>query len=60
MSLPVISPEIREAIEQFERAVARLALAPELSTRDADIEEAELALEQKRHTLYKKIKSHSK
>jgi hypothetical protein len=60
MTLPIISPEIRYALGNFERAVEKLAVERELSSRDADIEECEMELEQKRHTLYAKIKSHCK
>jgi hypothetical protein len=60
MSLPVISPEIRDAIGRFERAVEKLAVERELSTREADIEECEMEREQKLYALYAKIKSHSK
>jgi hypothetical protein len=59
MSLPIISPAIREAIEKFERAVEKLAVEREISTRDSDVEEAEGELEQKRYTLYDLIKRHS-
>jgi predicted nucleic acid-binding Zn-ribbon protein len=59
MSLPIISPEIREAIEAFERAVTKLAVEQEISTRESDIEECEGELEQKRYTLYERIKKHS-
>jgi hypothetical protein len=60
MSLPIISPEIRVAIEKFERAVEKLAVEREVSTRESDIEEGEMELEQKRYTLYECIKRHSR
>lgn len=58
MSLPIISPEIAAALEKFEEATRRYAVAWELDS--PELEECAHALESKRVQLYVLIKRHSK